>query len=162
MKFYTSYFYQLRFFAPNMIPLSTACGDPQWFHNGMGKDYTFFDKNGVINGLRAEMLHPDDSCAGLCGGMACPKIPQDCSFLKVYNKQLKQVDFIDFLERCNRISQVIKAGNNYAGEPIIVLMVHEAWYNPCSERVVLQNWMKSHGINCEELPYVDGKYKGGA
>ena len=63
MKFYTSYFYQIRNFTPNMIPLSTACGDPLWFHKGMDNGYTFFDKNGVINGLRAEMLHPDNSCS---------------------------------------------------------------------------------------------------
>ena len=73
MKFYTSYFYQIRNFTPNMIPLSTACGDPLWFHKGMDNSYTFFDKNGVINGLRAEMLHPDNSCSGLCEGMACSR-----------------------------------------------------------------------------------------
>lgn len=36
MKIYTSYFYQIRFFKPNMIPLSTAKYDPSWFHKGLG------------------------------------------------------------------------------------------------------------------------------
>jgi hypothetical protein len=33
-------------------------------------------------------------------------------------------------------------------EPIIVLMVHEAWNNPCSERAALQDL-----FHCEELRY---------
>lgn len=33
MKFYTSYFYKLRFFTPNMLPFSTAKWDPKWYHN---------------------------------------------------------------------------------------------------------------------------------
>ena len=37
-------------------------------------------------------------------------------------------------------------------------MVHEAWYNLCSERVTLQNWIKAHGYECTELPYVNGKF----
>lgn len=32
MKILISYFYQIRFFKPNMIPLSTAAFDPKWFH----------------------------------------------------------------------------------------------------------------------------------
>ena len=39
MKIYTSYFYQIRFFKPNMIPLSTAKYDPSWFHKGLGWKY---------------------------------------------------------------------------------------------------------------------------
>lgn len=160
MKFYTSYFYQIRNFTPNMIPLSTACGDPLWFHKGMDNGYTFFDKNGVISGLRAEMLHPDNSCSGLCEGMACPETPDNCLFLQRYRTQLSKVDFIDFLERCDRIARIIQSANNFEGEPIIVLIVHEAINNPCSERKVLQEWMMSHGILCEELPYKGKQFKG--
>ena len=63
MDFYTSYFYQIRNFTPNMIPLSTACGDPAWYHAGRDKNFVYFDNNKVCNGLRAEMLHPDKSAS---------------------------------------------------------------------------------------------------
>ncbi len=68
MKLYTSYFYQVRFFRPNMVPLSTAIWDPKWYHDGKDHAYTFIDKNGVINGIRCEALHPGTSCSGLCHG----------------------------------------------------------------------------------------------
>ena len=43
----TSYFYQIRNFKPNMIPLSTALWDPKWFHKNKGHSFQFKDKNGV-------------------------------------------------------------------------------------------------------------------
>lgn len=145
-----------------MIPLSTACGDPKWYHNFKDKSYTFFDKNNVINGLRAEMLHPGKECSGLCGGKdICRENGdyQNCMFLKVYKIQLDGVDFNDFWKRCMNIAAQVRTLNQFKEEPIIVLMVHEAWYNPCSERVTIQNWIKSHGYDCPELPYVSGKFK---
>ena len=33
MKIRISYFYQVRNFKPNMIPMSTAISDPAWFHD---------------------------------------------------------------------------------------------------------------------------------
>ena len=46
MQIMTSYFYQVRFMKPNMIPLSTALSDPQWFHKGTyDKTIQFKDKN---------------------------------------------------------------------------------------------------------------------
>ena len=50
MKFALGYFYQVRFFTPNMIPVSTALGDPKWYHQNKGQQFTFLDKNNVING----------------------------------------------------------------------------------------------------------------
>lgn len=160
-KFYTSYFYQIRFFQPNMIPLSTACGDPKWYHDFKSKDHCFVDKRGVMNGLRAEMLHPGPLCAGTCDGgkkIDCGKDPSKCSFLKIYEFQLAGVDWENFLVRCHHTAEAVRQWNGYEGEPVFVLMVHEAWYNPCSERVTLQNWVKSHGYECTELPYINGKF----
>lgn len=151
LKFVTSYFYKIRFFTPNMIPLSTAIWDPQWFHDFKGQQYTFFDKNGVINGLRAEMLHPGPKCEGLCHGReGCAFIPSNCAFLKEYAKQLQKVDMRDFLLRAENISKKVQEANGFIGEPIIVLLVHEATNNPCSERMVLQTWMRAWGIECAE------------
>ena len=39
MKIYTSYFYQIRNFKPNMIPVSTAISDPFWYRPPAGKEY---------------------------------------------------------------------------------------------------------------------------
>ena len=69
MKIYISYFYQLRFFPRNAIPLSTAVYDPAWFHDGTrDQKHKFKDKRGVINGLRAEPFMPGAACEGLCHG----------------------------------------------------------------------------------------------
>ena len=46
MKLAISYFYQIRNFKPNMIPVSTARWDPKWYHDGKGAEYNFIDKNG--------------------------------------------------------------------------------------------------------------------
>lgn len=66
MEIYTSYFYKVRFFKPNMIPISTAFSDPSWFHNFKGHNYQFIDKNGVINGLRADVFAPGPVARELC------------------------------------------------------------------------------------------------
>ena len=51
MKIRTSYFYQIRNFKKNMIPVSTAMSDPLWYRPEQGQEY-FFDKRGIVNGLR--------------------------------------------------------------------------------------------------------------
>ena len=48
MKILTSYFYQIRFFKPNIIPLSTCLSDPVWYHKGNGKSFYYKDKNDDI------------------------------------------------------------------------------------------------------------------
>ena len=40
IHFATSYFYQIRFFRPDMIPLSTARFDPSWYHRNKGHNFT--------------------------------------------------------------------------------------------------------------------------
>ncbi len=78
----TSYFYQIRFFKPSMIPVSTAVFDPKWYHNFKGQDHVFIDKRGVVNGLRIKSLMPDYTCNNLCRGFeTCPtKDPGTCDF----------------------------------------------------------------------------------
>ena len=55
MKIKTSYFYQIRNFTPNMIPVSTAMSDPVWFQPPEDKEY-YIDKRGVVCGLRYNPL----------------------------------------------------------------------------------------------------------
>ena len=147
MKIYTSYFYQVRFFTPNIIPLSTAIWDPKWFHQNKGQDYQWKDKNGVWNGLRAPVFAPGPMCENLCRGPeSCDTHdPTKCLFLKTYRYQLDQLDYNEIISRCENIANKIKEVEQFDEEPVIILLVHEATNNPCSERRVIQEWFASHG-----------------
>lgn len=152
MKIYTSYFYQVRFFKPNMIPLSTAQFDPKWYNQNRGQGYVFKDKNGVYNGLRAEPFAPGQSCSNDCRGpQNCPtKDFNSCSFLQKYYAQLCQLDFNDIMNRIERIANHIQNLEQFTDEPIVVLLVHEASDNPCSERKAIQKWFADNGVIVEE------------
>ena len=152
MKIYTSYFYQIRFFKPNMIPLSTAKFDPDWFHEGMGYKHQWKDKNGVWNGLRAPEFAPGPVCEGLCyGPEGCETHdPTSCLFLNAYRYQLDQLDYKDIIKRCEKIANKVKDFEQFEEEPVIVLIVHEATNNPCSERRVIQEWFAANGKEVTE------------
>ena len=154
MYIMTSYFYQIRFFTPNMIPLSTAIGDPLWFHQGTrDKSIQFKDKNGVWNGLRAEPFAPGPLCSSLCRG---PEYcndgdPQYCDFLRKYRTQLDQLDFKEIIKRIYNIGKAVQEKEGFAEEPIVVLIVHEATDNPCSERRVIHEWFRDNGYSITEF-----------
>lgn len=152
MKIMISYFYQIRFFKPNMIPLSTAKWDPKWFHQNKNQDFQFKDKNGVWNGLRADPFAPGALCDSLCRGpQGCLKNSTDCDFLNMYRMQLHQLDFQDIFNRIVAIGNAVQQRENFEEEPIIVLIVHEATDNPCSERGPIQEWFQENGYNLEEF-----------
>lgn len=135
-----------------MIPLSTAIFDPKWFHQNKGNTFQWKDKNGVWNGLRAEPFAPGVACEGLCRGKDnCNAYgPQTCAFLKAYRKQLDNLDFNEILNRFQRLGERIKQVEGFEEEPILVLIFHEAYDNPCSERWPVQDWFKDHGYNIKE------------
>jgi len=153
MKIYISYFYQVRFFTPNMIPLSTAVFDPVWYHN-MTRDHSciFKDKNGVWNGLRAEPFMPGPSCEGTCYGPEhCDtNDPTTCTFLRRYLIQLNKLDFNEMMQRFEILGKKIQNKEHFSEEPIAVLLVHEAPNNPCSERWALKRWFAQHNYELEE------------
>lgn len=154
MQIYTSYFYQVRFFKPYMIPLSTALGDPMWYHGGTkDKAIVSLDKRGVINGLRILPLVPDGTCSNLCKGRDNCSInePDSCKFLRNYYEQLDKVNFDDFTKNLESHIQLVCDKIGIKREPIVVILVHEALTNPCSERVVIQKWFKEHGVEVNEL-----------
>ena len=148
MQIYTSYFYQVRFMKPYMIPLSTAIWGPKWFKQGK----PWKDKNGVWNGLKADVFAPGPMCEGLCRGPeTCEtRSPQKCLFLNTYRYQLDLLDFNDVVARCERIGNYIKSLENFSEEPVIMLLVHEAPQNPCSERRVIQEWFAANGKEVKE------------
>lgn len=153
MKIYTSYFYQIRFFKPYQIPMSTAIWDPKWFHEGQGQDHVWKDKNGVWNGLRLEILNPDNCCSLPPECIECQRKgnPETCSFIKDYSDGLQtKVDFSELLEILNKTAEYIQQLEGFENEPEIVLIVHEASNEPCSERKSIQNLFTEHGIECTE------------
>lgn len=158
MNVYTSYFYQIRFFKPNMIPLSTAVWDPKWYHNFEDQGHKFLDKRGVINGLRVPAMAPGYKCQDLCRGPenpqnGCSGDPTTCQFLSVYRKQLDDIDCDDYMRRVQNLLNQCKRRMNLLEEPIAVFIVHEAPTKACSERGVIQEWCTSHGYPCTELTY---------
>ena len=157
IKLYTSYFYQIRFFKENMIPVSTATYDPKWYHDWMGPDHVFKDKRGIYNGIRAECFHFDEEKYGNCGcGDACslsPKDPSKCEFLRLLRKQYDLLDYNDIIERCNKLANTIQEIEHYKESPILVFIFYETPKNKCSERETLQSWFKDHGYNLQELTY---------
>lgn len=148
MQIYTSYFYQVRFMKPYMVPLSTAVWGPKWFKQG----HPWKDKNGVWNGLKADVFAPGPLCENLCRGPETCNTndPTKCLFLKTYRYQLDQLDFNDVIARCERMGNYIKSLENFSEEPVIILLVHEAKTNPCSERRVIQEWFAAHGKEVTE------------
>lgn len=158
MKIYTSYFYQVRFFQKNMIPLSTAVWDPAWFHDNKGQRYIFKDKRGIYNGLRAEPFVPGECCDNLCRGPERCLIldSNSCEFLKKYREQLDSYNFKEILERFNRLSNKIAQRDNLKTDIIFALIFHEAPSNSCSERWVVQEWFKDNGMEITELNPKEG------
>lgn len=149
-KVYISYFYQIRFMTPEYVPISTALSDPKWFHNFNGNEFVFFDKNGVINGIRSKLLKPGLKCQDLCtGSKACALIPSFCRFLQAYREQLSEIDFNEFK---SGLAECLIEYSKISGvkDPIPVFIVYEAPSNSCSERVPLIEWFNSNSIECEE------------
>lgn len=147
MKIKISYFYNIRFFKPYQIPISTAVWDPKWFHDGKKQNYYFKDKNGVYNGLRAEMLAPgfEAKCS-----KTCRDNPDDCSFIVGYKDQISTISFNAFIEYLESIANYVKTTEHFDDEPEIILMVYETPENKCSERGPLVEWFSENGIKLEE------------
>ena len=135
-----------------MIPLSTCLADPAWFHNFTGnKKYHFYDKRGVINGIRAEIFKPGPMCDGLCHGQPCDEEgPSTCDFLKQYRRQLDRLDFASVMKRFENLGKSFQEKHPDFQEIIPVLIVYETPRNPCSERRILQEWFRDNGYELEE------------
>ena len=148
MKWYISYFYQVRNLDSKVIPMSTAIWDPKWYHNFKGNSFTFRDKKGVLNGLRCEKLMPTEvyDASSDCpsdGAKSCMHKSEAgwCNYLTKYYNYLKGLDFDDFRrsteELCKDIDEDCEG---------VCLLVHEAFDNPCSEREPLLKWFEENGI----------------
>ena len=157
MKVYTSYFYQIRNFNRNMVPVSTAIWDPRWFHTGNNVG-EYRDKRGVWNGVRIPALSPAtidvSNCSrkGICD-------PSTCDFQKKYREYLNTLDFDKIYIELERLAIAVRHLENLDELPSIILIVHESPENPCSERQALQEYFKANGVECTELEYPIKKEK---
>lgn len=145
MKIVTSYFYQIRHFTPNIIPVSTAMSDPFWYQPPEGKEY-FYDKRGIVCGLRYEPLivqkYGTHSCPCEAHNLA-PACPTMLEYEQLLHSLVDKERTLKAFEYCcNKFQKEI----GFKEEPIISLMVYEAPTNPCSERLALQKF-----FNCKEL-----------
>ena len=140
MKIATSYFYQIRNFTPNMVPVSTAISDPAWYRPPEGKEY-YIDKRGIVCGLRYEPLIVQKwgACSCPCedrtGAPACPTMME---YEQLLNTLVDKEKTLKAFEFCL----------NKFNADTIVLIVYETPTNPCSERYALQRF-----FNCKELEY---------
>lgn len=148
-RVYTSYFYQVRFFTPNMIPISTAIWDPKWYHNFRGQDYVYTDKRGVINGLRVSTLSPKQ-CGDYCVECQRTGDPNTCEFIKEYRDYLDTIDFGSFMVNLEKSLNILEHRYEIPDEIIPVFLVHEAPDTHCSERETIQEWFRKHGLECKE------------
>ena len=156
MKIRTSYFYQIRNFKKNMIPISTAIWDPKWYHDFTGDyNYIFKDKRGIVNGIRYLPIIKCGKAAQSCKGPEhCSFQPEPaCPFLSSYRQNLEQLDFNNLLSDFSSLAEKYKKAESINEEIIMVLIVYETPKNFCSERVALIDYFNSHGIECEELVY---------
>ena len=144
-KIYTSYFYQIRNFKQNMIPVSTALSDPIWFRPPDGQEY-YIDKRGIICGLRYEPLIVQSMGVYTCPCKEKNVLKGSCPTMQEYTQLLETIDFDKMIWSFNYCL-------NKFNKDTIVLIVYEAPNNACSERKSLQEYFNSHKIECKELEY---------
>jgi len=148
VKLYLSYFYNIRFFPTNLVPVSTAVWDPKWYHDNKGNDYRFFDKRGIYNGVRLEELNPSKVEAECIECKIKPDISK-CGFIRNYSEYLDSLDFDSVMNKLHGLRGIMMDILGYEITPVII--VHEAPWNPCSERKPLIDWFTKHGVEIEEL-----------
>ena len=143
LKLYTSYWAQVRNFPTNLIVLNTTIWPPKQYNVGG------VDKRGVIS-LNCTPLRPGHTCDNLCNGKCVPKHPQDCAFLKKYREQLDAIDFNEFMRKIIDISDRMLIDFPEQKDFDIAFVFFEKYDNPCSERWVVQDWFRAHGVEIEE------------
>lgn len=168
IKFYISYFYQIRNMKPNMLPVSTAMWDPAWFHKNKSNYYRYMDNNGVINGVRMidlmmplekwnELVKLNESCKHCylaTYGMRESWVPGQCPFMQEYAKCIreKNPDFQIFVKSCEEYLQVLNKKLNLNLDTLIFI-VHEPPTRICGERPEIQKWFLENGYELKEFNY---------
>lgn len=170
MKIYISYFYKVRFMKSNLLPISTAKWDPDWFHKDPNstsnrpffKNYgQYLDKNCVLNGSRCESLvFPENLYKGLvasksdCHPSCTLKYDMDsehwCPFMKNYYSYLNNLNFDCIMTYLQALVNNYKYVYGINKNVDVILLVHEPSSCHCAERPVLKKWFKQHGVSVHE------------
>lgn len=141
MDFYITYFYNLRFLPPDIIPISTAISDPPWFRE-IKKD-----KRGVLCGINFQEFHHPKAYS--CGCPCVNKNPESCEFLRTYRQHLSTLNKESELWKFKSLSEYLeKNGISVKG---FCLVVYEKPDNPCSERKPLIELWESWGLKITEF-----------
>ena len=163
MKYMISYFYQIRNFTPNMLPISTAMYPPKWFVKE-GTKY-WVDNNNVVNGasidefifpkhLFNEEIDDVDKCSNECGFYPVSEDPYKwCPFMKIYYNYLHSQNLIDILTRYEHFVEHMFNKILNIGVDTIVFIVHEPPERYCGERPVLKRYFEENSIELEEFIY---------
>lgn len=134
MKYYISYFGQMRNFPPNLLPVSTVMWEQPWFAGTIEKLEELIVPQSVISHLEAhhEMCQKN-----------CP-LSLPCGFMTAYLDYLHTLDFNQVLIKLNLMTL------RHPRVDSIVLMVYEKPSCKCAERPCLQQWFKENGIELKE------------
>ena len=136
MNYYISYFGQLRNFKFNMLPISTAKWDAQWFKGKVER----IDELVMPDEKVREIEQKNKMCQ-----KNCSQTPP-CMFMIKYKEYLDTLDFNKILTKI----ELLTLKHPFADT--VVLMVYEKPEVKCAERPVLQQWFKEHGIELQEWP----------
>ena len=70
----------------------------------------------------------------------------------VYCYITEVLDFDEFIHNLQALETALKVRDSSLPQDLIfVLMVYEPPYKACSERGSIQDWVRSHGWECDEL-----------
>lgn len=132
--FRTSYFYKLRFFKKNMLPVSICIWDPKWYKGMSYKSLAPSKYDAETDCEQCIKEHSDDP----------GYYNLDCNYLKNYRKQLS---YYNIERTLNDI--IIKADKfynfdekNINNEIYIIFMGYEVSSKKCSERFELSRWIE--------------------
>lgn len=148
MKFYISYFYHVRHFPSDMLPISINSGEPNWYHDFKDRKHCFKDKRGVWNGGYIEELSSsnlDISDPEICKNCQRIKLAGgNCPFMQAFRQKLDKLDF-------NRTINKLEATAKHFDCSSICFVVYEKPDVKCGERWPFVEWFKDHGIAIEEF-----------
>lgn len=163
ISFATSYFYKIRFFKKNMIPLSICMYDPKWYINNRDKNdlryglscnkYSGVQPNeNILPFLLPQEYHSDTDCE-CCNN----KGNIHCDYLNRYRNQLhKYIDGSEELLLSQILNEIkinypdrisgynVDDNCNNDNNLVVVFVGFEASSVSCSERFVLSEYINSN------------------
>ena len=136
MKYYISYFGQMRNFPSNLLPVSTVMWEQAWFAGTVEKLEELIVPQSVVSSLEAHHTMCQKNCP------LSASLP--CGFMAAYLNYLRTLDFNQVLMKLNLMTL------RHQHVDSIALMVYEKPSCKCAERPCLQQWFKENGIELVE------------